>query len=40
MPPRLIIFAIPGFLLLLTVEAVLAAMMRRDLYELKDTGQA
>jgi sterol desaturase/sphingolipid hydroxylase (fatty acid hydroxylase superfamily) len=38
MPPRLIIFAIPGFLLLLTVEAVLAAIMRRDLYEVKDTA--
>jgi sterol desaturase/sphingolipid hydroxylase (fatty acid hydroxylase superfamily) len=38
MPPRLIIFAIPGFLLLLAVEAVLAAIMRRDLYEVKDTA--
>jgi sterol desaturase/sphingolipid hydroxylase (fatty acid hydroxylase superfamily) len=38
MPPRLIIFAIPGFLLLLAVEAVLAAIMRRELYEVKDTA--
>jgi sterol desaturase/sphingolipid hydroxylase (fatty acid hydroxylase superfamily) len=38
MPPRLVIFAIPGFLLLLTAEAVLAAIMRRDLYEVKDTA--
>src|SRR3954453_9558600 len=38
MPPRLIILAIPGFLLLLTVEAVLAATMRRGLYEVKDTA--
>ena len=38
MPPRLILFAIPGFLLLLTLEAVLAAIMRRDLYEVKDTA--
>jgi sterol desaturase/sphingolipid hydroxylase (fatty acid hydroxylase superfamily) len=38
MPPKLIIFAIPAFLLLLAVEAVLAAMMRRDLYEVKDTA--
>jgi sterol desaturase/sphingolipid hydroxylase (fatty acid hydroxylase superfamily) len=38
MPPRLILFAIPGFLLLLVVEAVLAAVMRRDLYEVKDTA--
>ncbi len=38
MPPRIIIYAIPAFLLLLLVEAVAAAVMRRDLYEVKDTA--
>jgi sterol desaturase/sphingolipid hydroxylase (fatty acid hydroxylase superfamily) len=38
MPPKVILFAIPGFLLLLAAEAVLAAVMRRDLYEVKDTA--
>lgn len=37
MPPKIIIYAIPGFLLLLTTEAVASAIMRRDLYEKKDT---
>lgn len=36
--PNLIHLAIPGFLLLLTLEAVADAVMRRELYELKDTA--
>ena len=36
--PDLIQFAIPAFLLLLTVEVVCDAFMRRDLYEIKDTA--
>jgi sterol desaturase/sphingolipid hydroxylase (fatty acid hydroxylase superfamily) len=36
--PNLIHLAIPGFILLLAVEAVADAVMRRDLYELKDTA--
>jgi sterol desaturase/sphingolipid hydroxylase (fatty acid hydroxylase superfamily) len=36
--PDLIQFAIPGFLFLLTVEVVCDALMRRDLYEVKDTA--
>jgi sterol desaturase/sphingolipid hydroxylase (fatty acid hydroxylase superfamily) len=35
---NLIHLAIPGFLLLLVVEAVLAARMQLDVYELKDTA--
>ena len=35
--PNLIHLAIPGFIALLVVEAVADAIMRRDLYELKDT---
>ncbi len=36
--PNLIHLAIPGFILLLVLEAVAAAVMRRDLYEFKDTA--
>lgn len=36
--PDLIQLAIPAFLLLLTVEIVCDALMRRDLYEIKDTA--
>lgn len=35
--PDLIALAIPAFLLLLTAEAVFDAVMRRDLYEFRDT---
>ncbi|HEX6881314.1 MAG TPA: hypothetical protein VF135_13170, partial [Terriglobales bacterium] len=35
---NLIHLAIPGFLALLILEAVLAAKMRQDLFELKDTA--
>jgi sterol desaturase/sphingolipid hydroxylase (fatty acid hydroxylase superfamily) len=36
--PNLIHLAIPGFIALLVLEAVLDAIMRRDLYEVKDTA--
>jgi sterol desaturase/sphingolipid hydroxylase (fatty acid hydroxylase superfamily) len=36
--PNLIHLAIPGFIALLVLEAVVDAVMRRDLYELKDTA--
>ncbi|HSM88038.1 MAG TPA: sterol desaturase family protein [Candidatus Limnocylindrales bacterium] len=36
--PNLIHLAIPGFFLLLLLEAVAGAIMRRDLYQLKDTA--
>jgi sterol desaturase/sphingolipid hydroxylase (fatty acid hydroxylase superfamily) len=36
--PNLIQLAIPGFIALLVVEAVVDAIMRRDLYQLKDTA--
>ncbi len=36
--PNLIHLAIPGFIALLILEAVLAAKMRQDLYEWKDTA--
>ena len=35
---NLIHLAIPGFIALLLLEAVLAARMRQDLYEWKDTA--
>ncbi|MGC2697335.1 MAG: sterol desaturase family protein [Candidatus Angelobacter sp.] len=35
--PNLIQLAIPGFIALLALEAVFDAIMRRDLYQLKDT---
>ncbi|HWR13810.1 MAG TPA: sterol desaturase family protein [Terriglobales bacterium] len=35
---RIIIYAIPGFLLLLILEAIAAAILRRDLYAIKDTA--
>lgn len=38
MPPNLILFAIPAFLGLLIVEAIADAIMRRDLYEWRDTA--
>lgn len=38
MPPKIIIYAIPAFLLLLLAEAIAAAIMRRDLYQVKDTA--
>ncbi len=34
----LIHYAVPGLLLLMTVEATVDAVMRRDLYEIKDTA--
>jgi sterol desaturase/sphingolipid hydroxylase (fatty acid hydroxylase superfamily) len=34
----LVQLAIPGFILLLVLEAIAAAIMRRDLYEIKDTA--
>jgi sterol desaturase/sphingolipid hydroxylase (fatty acid hydroxylase superfamily) len=36
--PNLIHLAIPGFILLLVIEAVADAIMRRELYEFKDTA--
>jgi sterol desaturase/sphingolipid hydroxylase (fatty acid hydroxylase superfamily) len=36
--PNLIHLAIPGFILLLAAEAIFDAVMRRDLYEFKDTA--
>lgn len=36
--PDLITFAVPAFLLLLASEAIADAVMRRDLYEIKDTA--
>ena len=36
--PDLIHIAVPGFLLLLTVEAIADAVMRRHLYEINDTA--
>ena len=37
-PPQLLFYAIPGFVLLLVLEAALAARMRLDLYKLPDTA--
>ena len=36
--PNLIQLAVPAFLLLLALEAIADALMRRDLYEIKDTA--
>jgi sterol desaturase/sphingolipid hydroxylase (fatty acid hydroxylase superfamily) len=36
--PNLIELAIPGFILLMTIEAIADAVMRRDLYEIKDSA--
>jgi hypothetical protein len=36
--PNLINLAIPGFIALLLLEVVLDAVMRRDLYQFKDTA--
>jgi sterol desaturase/sphingolipid hydroxylase (fatty acid hydroxylase superfamily) len=36
--PYLLFYAVPGFVLLLVLEAVLAARMQLDLYELPDTA--
>ena len=36
--PNLIVLAIPAFIVLMTVEAVADAIMRRDLYEFKDAA--
>lgn len=36
--PDLINLAVPAFLLLLVLEAIADAVMRRDLYEIKDTA--
>jgi sterol desaturase/sphingolipid hydroxylase (fatty acid hydroxylase superfamily) len=36
--PKIIIYAIPWFLLLLFAETIAAALLRRDLYEFKDTA--
>jgi sterol desaturase/sphingolipid hydroxylase (fatty acid hydroxylase superfamily) len=38
MPPNIIAMAIPAFLLLLVAEAIADAMLRRDLYEIRDTA--
>ena len=38
MPNLIIIYAIPAFLGLLFLEAILGALLRRDLYEFKDTA--
>ena len=38
MPNLIIIYAIPAFLGLLFLEAIAAALLRRDLYEFKDTA--
>ncbi|HEU4416586.1 MAG TPA: sterol desaturase family protein, partial [Candidatus Angelobacter sp.] len=38
--PDLIQLAIPGFIALLVLEVVLDAIMRRDLYQLKDTASS
>lgn len=38
MPPQIIVYSIPAFLLLLLAEATAGAIMRRDLYEFKDTA--
>jgi hypothetical protein len=36
--PKIIINAIPAFLILLIAEAIAGAILRRDLYDLKDTA--
>ena len=36
--PNLIELAIPGFVLLMTIEAIADAVLRRDLYEIKDSA--
>lgn len=36
--PKIIIDAIPAFLVLLMAEAIAGAILRRDLYGLKDTA--
>src|ERR1700745_2219355 len=36
--PNLIHLAIPAFLALITIEAIADAIMRRDLYDLKDSA--
>jgi sterol desaturase/sphingolipid hydroxylase (fatty acid hydroxylase superfamily) len=36
--PNLIVLAIPAFLVLMAVEAIADAIMRRDLYEIKDSA--
>jgi sterol desaturase/sphingolipid hydroxylase (fatty acid hydroxylase superfamily) len=36
--PNLIQLAVPGFLTLVTLEAIADAVMRRDLYEIRDTA--
>jgi hypothetical protein len=33
--PNLIVLAIPGFIVLVAIEAVADTIMRRDLYEIK-----
>jgi len=38
MPPNIIVMAIPAFFLLLILEAIADAVMRRDLYEPRDTA--
>jgi hypothetical protein len=35
---NLIVLAIPAFIVLMAVEAIAAAIMRRDLYEIKDSA--
>jgi sterol desaturase/sphingolipid hydroxylase (fatty acid hydroxylase superfamily) len=37
MPPALLYYAIPGFVVLLTIEAIFSAMEKKGLYETKDT---
>src|SRR6201997_1005616 len=36
--PNLIVLAIPAFIVLMTVEVIADAIMRRDLYEIKDSA--
>jgi sterol desaturase/sphingolipid hydroxylase (fatty acid hydroxylase superfamily) len=38
MPTNIIAYAIPGFLALLLLEAIAGALLRRDLYEFRDTA--
>ena len=38
--PNLIELAIPGFVLLMIIEAIADAVMRRDLYEIKERARA
>lgn len=37
MPPNLLYYAIPGFIILLVIEAILSAVQKKEAYEIKDT---